>query len=85
MVLYGFGDAFPSLEIEWLLKSLSHAGFEDGIFALLASLYWLPTPCVQVAGLQQHFLCITCGLAQGCPSSGTLWAVAMNPFVKAMQ
>eukprot|EP00959_Pyramimonas_sp_CCMP1952_P121227 2534774-Pyramimonas_sp.AAC.1 len=85
VVLYDFGDAFPSLETEWLLKSLSHAGVEDGIFALLASLYWLPTPYVQVAGLQQHFLCITCGPGARMSVQRRALGNCDEPFVKAMQ
>eukprot|EP00959_Pyramimonas_sp_CCMP1952_P047465 990547-Pyramimonas_sp.AAC.1 len=28
---------------------------------------------------------VTAGIAQGCPLSGSLWAVAMNPFVAHME
>eukprot|EP00959_Pyramimonas_sp_CCMP1952_P274806 5744801-Pyramimonas_sp.AAC.1 len=31
-----------------------------------------------------HFACISCGIAQACPSSGSMWAIATNPFIRRM-
>eukprot|EP00959_Pyramimonas_sp_CCMP1952_P282953 5914604-Pyramimonas_sp.AAC.1 len=84
MALFDFGDAFPSLMTEWMLLMLIHSGFVGGVRYLLEALYWLPTAYVELAGAMVHFVCVSCGLAQGCPSSGSLWAIAMNPFIHHM-
>eukprot|EP00959_Pyramimonas_sp_CCMP1952_P280999 5873766-Pyramimonas_sp.AAC.1 len=64
---------------------LVFSGFEGGLLFTLTSLCWLPAAFIQMAGLMVHFACIACGLAQGCPSSGSLWAIIMNPFIHHMQ
>ena len=46
MALFDFGDAFPSLMVDWLVAMLVFSGFEGGFLRALVALYWLSAACV---------------------------------------
>jgi hypothetical protein len=84
IALFDFTAAFPSLSHKWLFAVLRAMGIPNNILAVLAQLY---TGCVMniVFGVVQGFSFeVQAGIKQGCPASGSLFALALDPFLRMM-
>ena len=80
LALFDFGNAFPSVGHEWLHEVLRAKGFPIGLRYLVKQLYFM-SACYGTAGCKLMFLWyVFCGVLQGCPLSGMLFAVIMDPF-----
>eukprot|EP00959_Pyramimonas_sp_CCMP1952_P232489 4858777-Pyramimonas_sp.AAC.1 len=69
MVLFDFGNAFPSVAVSFLRAALLRAGFQGGLYQLIMGMYWLPQAFVSMEGELRRFMPVTAGIAQGCPLS----------------
>ncbi|CAK0839907.1 unnamed protein product, partial [Prorocentrum cordatum] len=82
MVLYDFGDAFPSTCRTWLNIALEKADFPEGVRNMIEAVYLLPVAFANLAGAIEYFCALTSGILQGCPWSGTLCAAGVGPLIR---
>eukprot|EP00959_Pyramimonas_sp_CCMP1952_P470694 9497117-Pyramimonas_sp.AAC.1 len=84
LVSFDVAAAFPSLAWDWLFAALSQFGIPDSYIQLIRALYD-GQHCWTRIGARSFYMCLVLtGVAQGCPLSGTLWALATAPFVEAL-
>eukprot|EP00959_Pyramimonas_sp_CCMP1952_P185171 3872045-Pyramimonas_sp.AAC.1 len=84
LLLLDFGNAFPSLIHMFLWRVLELAGPPAGFRLALHATYAFATARVALQGLLLPF-CLDSGVMQGGPSSGSLWALAMDPLSRDMR
>jgi len=85
LALYDFMTAFPSVAHAWLFIALSAACFPEGIVMYFKMLYLSNKVFIRVDGEVLFFLEILAGILQGCPASGSLFVVVLNPFLEIME
>ena len=82
LMFFDFAAAFPSVLHRWLFKVIEKQGMPEGMRNVVKALYsnckaFMRTP----SGL--HFLfVILSGVLQGCPFSGTLFVLVLDPFLR---
>ena len=81
LAAYDFGAAFPSLCHDYLFAALAHAGLPSGLCTLIMALYAHCDVLLPVCGKLTSSFVIRAGVLQGCPLSGLLFVVAMEPFL----
>eukprot|EP00959_Pyramimonas_sp_CCMP1952_P104118 2176308-Pyramimonas_sp.AAC.1 len=67
--------AFPSLTHAWLWATLRRWGIHGVFLHLLQSCYNMPLAFLELGGTRRPRLLAESGVVQGCPLSGTLWAL----------
>lgn len=82
-ILLDLAQAFPSVFHCWIFRILEAYGFPEGFTNLVKALYSFCTCYFQGAASQAFLFYIWAGVLQGCPLSGILFAVAVNPLVIA--
>ena len=82
LVLWDFAAAFPSVAHLWMLKALRAHGFPSGLVLFIEILYHMNFASTAVQGTLAFMFFITAGVLQGCPLSGFLFAIAINPILK---
>lgn len=75
IVLLDFAQAFPSLSHRWMLRVLRTMGINEALLATIEALYDDLITYVFHNGRKLHPLPIRAGIKQGCPLSGSLFAV----------
>ena len=83
-VFYDFAAAFPSVFREWILAVLKHIGCPQGILNVIEALYDRNTAYVRAADALVLLFEITSGVLQGCPLSGSIFAICVDPFLRWM-
>eukprot|EP00959_Pyramimonas_sp_CCMP1952_P148668 3110099-Pyramimonas_sp.AAC.1 len=84
LLLFGIAAVPPSLGRQWLFQAFNQFQFEKGSLKAVAAL------CDQAMGFtilngRHYFVCpVASGVAQGCPLSGTTWAMAMGFIIGAV-
>ena len=79
---FDFAAAFPSLGRAWLFCALEQFGLPQGYLNLFHALYYAPNSYVKVDGLRFAMFALESGVAQGCPASGSAWAIAMDLLLR---
>lgn len=83
-ILVDFRTAFPALSRRWLLKVLRAMGMPLGMVRVVEQLY-INCECMLVfSGEVVGTMAITSGIKQGCPMSGSLFALAVDPFLRCI-
>ena len=81
---FDFASAFPSLSRKYLGKVLERFKLPLGYRLAVSGLYSHMTGFVRIGGRREVALPILSGVAQGCPLSGTLWALGLDPFLRLL-
>jgi hypothetical protein len=84
VALIGFDikAAFPSLSHVYMWQALTRDGIPTHIVKALKALYHKHRVVLRLAGRIYSGFDIFAGIKQGCPSSGTIFAFALDPFIR---
>jgi endonuclease/exonuclease/phosphatase family metal-dependent hydrolase len=84
IVLFDFAAAFPSLAHCWIFEVLAFMKLPAFLIAIIRRLY-ADCHIELLYGAEVHVsFCANAGIKQGCPLSGTLFALALDPFIRMM-
>jgi len=82
VALFDFAAAFPSLAHKWIFLAIYFCGFPAGFIAIVEANYSLVFMFIALGGQLHMLLLVAAGVLQGCPLSGTLFAVCVDPFLR---
>eukprot|EP00971_Amphidinium_carterae_P352652 6492688-Amphidinium_carterae.1 len=82
-VLWDFAAAFPSINRDWIWRVLARTGCEPRCIRALQLYYQGDSAFIKLSNRKGRTFKITRGVRQGCPGSGLLWAIALDPVVRA--
>ena len=85
LALWDFAAAFPSLYHCWILAVFTALKFPDGYVDFLEAIFYHNVAFGLVSGDPIFLYFILCGIIQGCPSSGQVFAIATHPFFKMLE
>lgn len=83
VILLDFAQAFPSLSHTWLFAVLEEIGINPYLRNLILALYNNLVTTVYFGGCELDGINITSGIKQGCPLSGSIFAIAADPLIRA--
>ena len=85
LLLFDFAAAFPSLAHDFIFAMLQFHEVPVGLDLFLRALYY-NNRCYAVFDGVRHFLyTIYSGILQGCPVSGSLFVMAIDPFLRMLR
>ena len=84
VVLFDFNAAFPSLNHTYLFHVLTRMGFPDFYVNAIRLLYSNLNAEITFNGKRYPGFEFTSGIKQGCPLSGSLFALALDPFLRKL-
>jgi len=76
--------AFPSMDHRWIRAVTSRMSIPAPILHVLNELYRSVRAFIVCCGLDELIVNIECGIKQGCPSSGSIWALCFDPCIRAV-
>lgn len=82
--LFDFLAAFPSVCQAFMLEALARGGFHGGQCAFVAGLYADASVWVGITGDQEMLYWVRSGIVQGCPLSGLLFVVTVDPVLRML-
>ena len=85
LVLFDFAAAFPSVAHSYLFLTLTAMHFPIGYINHVKNLYSNNHAYYKQDGNSTFIFIIVTGILQGCPLSGLLFAVAIDPFLRHLQ
>jgi hypothetical protein len=80
-ILFDFASAFPSVFQEWMLAVLLVIRVPSGILNFVRILYGNSMGFAEFGGLIVTLFQVTRGVLQGCPLSGSLFVIVMDPIL----
>jgi hypothetical protein len=80
--LFDVMAAFPSLSHQWLFVVLAKMRIPKEIIRALKGLYADCSATIVLGGRRLRSFCMLSGIRQGCPASGTLFALAIDPCLR---
>ncbi len=84
MIFWDFAAAFPSRIHEWVWKVLTAMTILRGFINVAMALYHGCSATASTGGSRAALFWVLSGVLQGCPLSGMLFALCMNPFLIMM-
>ena len=84
MVLFDFSAAFPSVSHRWIFKVLEHMQIPSNIIHAIRELYKNSTASICINNVAYFTIGIYSGIKQGCPLSGTIFALAIDPLLRTI-
>ena len=82
LLLFDFAAAFPSLAHAFIFLALRAYNVPEGMYLFFVALY-TDNKCYAVLGGVKRFLYnIFSGILQGCPASGSLFVLAIDPLLR---
>ena len=81
LAFWDFAAAFPSVAHAWLFLVLEARGVPDGFLAVIVAMYDMVCAFAVADGCTTFLFWILTGVLQGCPLSGMLFAIIMDPFL----
>jgi hypothetical protein len=84
MVLFDFVSAFPSLSHDFIFAALHQVGVPPDMIRLIHVLYTDCVTSISLGGAEGESFLIRAGIKQGCPASGSIFALALDPFVRKL-
>jgi hypothetical protein len=82
IILFDIMAAFPSLSHQWLFVVLVKMGIPQATIQAFKALYRDCFATIMLMGKRRRRFAIKSGIRQGCPASGTLFALAMDPCIR---
>jgi hypothetical protein len=82
LLLLDIKAAFPSLSQEWMFQVLRKMQIPRMVIRALRALYNDNDATIFFNGAAHSTITITSGIKQGCPASGVLFALALDPFLR---
>ena len=82
LVLFDFASAFPSVFHCWLMAVMVHCGAPQGLRNIVQALYTANNAFVQTESGYVFLFSILSGVLQGCPFSGAIFSMCVEPFVR---
>jgi endonuclease/exonuclease/phosphatase family metal-dependent hydrolase len=82
IVLFDFAAAFPSLAHRWIFTVLRTMQFPEWLIDIIKRLYGVCSIELLYGAVSHQPFCALAGIKQGCPLSGTLFALALDPFLR---
>jgi endonuclease/exonuclease/phosphatase family metal-dependent hydrolase len=82
LALLDFKAAFPSLSQHWIFHVLEFMNLPEFITTALKRLYSNCYAAILFNGEVYDGINITSGIKQGCPASGSLFALSLDPFIR---
>lgn len=77
--------AFDRVDHDYLFKMLKAFGFGDGFLAWMDLLYADASCMIKIDGGLSQPLSVQRGIRQGCPLSGQLYALAIEPLLSCLR
>jgi endonuclease/exonuclease/phosphatase family metal-dependent hydrolase len=84
IILFDFVSAFPSLSHDFIFAALHRLGVPPWMLRAIHALYTDCTGTIMLGGETTADISITAGIKQGCPASGTIFALALDPFIRML-
>jgi endonuclease/exonuclease/phosphatase family metal-dependent hydrolase len=84
IVLLDLAAAFPSLAHSWIFSVLKKMGVPRFFRRALAKLYRKVNITILFGGSATAGFAAKSGIKQGCPASGSLFAIALDPFLRML-
>ena len=82
LAFFDFAAAFPSVMHSWIMIVIDANGTSDGLRQLIKAMYCF-VECGTVPDGEYFFLyLILSGVLQGCPLSGMIFAMTVDPFLQ---
>lgn len=81
-LLLDFANTFPSLSHSWLFAVLATVGLLRRLMNIVKVMYMDICTRLYFAGVPVCRLRMLSGICQGCPLSGTLFAIALDPLIR---
>ena len=81
LAFFDFCAAFPSIAHTFIFIVLEAVGLPQGLINFFKTLY-TNNRCYSTFNGQTVFLYILSGIIQGCPASGTIFVIAVDPFLR---
>ena len=81
LAFWDFAAAFPSLAHQWLMLVAAARGLPAGMLLLLEATYVADLTYGSVGAPRRFLFAIWAGVLQGCPWSGFLFTVSLDPFL----
>jgi len=81
LLLFDFAAAFPSVSHAWLRAVLVSLEFPDGLLKAFDALYECNEAYWGTGGREYWLFRVISGVLQGCPLSGSLFVLAMDPLL----
>lgn len=83
-IFFDFRTAFPSLSRCWLIRVLRGMHVPCGVARAVAEMYANCDSMLLIGGVLVGDVAITSGIKQGCPMSGSLFALSVDPFLRSI-
>jgi hypothetical protein len=81
-ILFDFRTAFPSIAHDWIFLVLSAMRVPSGFIQAIRQLYAFCRAMLVFNGAELSSFLIESGIKQGCPLSGSIFALAIDPLIR---
>jgi hypothetical protein len=81
LILFDYASAFPSVAHAWLFAVLAAIELWPGFIRAIKNLYRGNEAYGMAGGIMAHMFSILSGVLQGCPLSGTLFVLVVDPLL----
>ena len=85
LCFWDFAAAFPSVSHFFLMLVLCLSEAPIGFINIIENMYAHNAAFIVCEGVEELAFWILCGVLQGCPLSGMLFALVMDPFLRCMK
>ncbi|KAG5357098.1 LINE-1 reverse transcriptase-like protein [Yarrowia sp. C11] len=85
MGLLDFRKAYDSISQEWIIAVLENVGFKSRMINCVKSIQSEAASMINIRGVLSDYIPIESGVRQGCPLSPTLFALAIDPFIRTLE
>ena len=81
LLLFDFAAAFPSVAHAWIFNVLLLINMPEGLYDLICALYKCNMAYMCTPAGNKFIFMILWGVLQGCPLSGSLFVMAIDPLL----
>ena len=80
-IMFDYAAAFPSVAHAWMFAILHYIKIPKGFLNAVKAMYKNNQAYTSIAGIMTWIFIVACGVLQGCPLSGTLFVLAIDPLL----